>query len=147
MKKDINQKWFFDHTPDKVWDYLTDPKLIAEWLMESDFQPVVGHEFKFTGSGDNCIYDGIAYCKVLDVDPFKHVSYSWRTGPGNGVITVHSVVSWTLTAKDNGTELELSHTGFTDIKDADAHREGWTQLGERFVNRLNEVYQNETTNT
>ena len=34
---------FLPHPPSKVWRALTEPDLIATWLMENDFQPVVGH--------------------------------------------------------------------------------------------------------
>ena len=35
------------HPPEKVWRALTQGPLIKEWLMENDFQPVVGHRFNF----------------------------------------------------------------------------------------------------
>ncbi len=33
------------HPPEKIWRALTEGPLIKEWLMENDFQPVVGHAF------------------------------------------------------------------------------------------------------
>jgi len=35
------------HPPEKVWRALTQGPLIEEWLMQNDFQPVVGHQFNF----------------------------------------------------------------------------------------------------
>jgi uncharacterized protein YndB with AHSA1/START domain len=35
----------FAHSPEKIWRALTQPHLIAEWLMKNDFRPVVGHGF------------------------------------------------------------------------------------------------------
>jgi uncharacterized protein YndB with AHSA1/START domain len=35
------------HPPERVWRALTRGVLIEEWLMEKDFQPVVGHRFNF----------------------------------------------------------------------------------------------------
>jgi uncharacterized protein YndB with AHSA1/START domain len=35
------------HPPEKIWRALTKRELIAEWLMNNDFQPVVGHTFTF----------------------------------------------------------------------------------------------------
>ena len=35
------------HPPDKIWRALTQPHLIEEWLMKTDFQPVVDHRFNF----------------------------------------------------------------------------------------------------
>ena len=34
------------HPPEKLWRALTQPHLIAEWLMKNDFQPVIGHRFR-----------------------------------------------------------------------------------------------------
>jgi uncharacterized protein YndB with AHSA1/START domain len=30
---------FFPHPPEKVWRALTDPELLASWLMPNDFEP------------------------------------------------------------------------------------------------------------
>ena len=35
------------HPVGKVWRALTQGALIKEWLMDNDFQPEVGHKFKF----------------------------------------------------------------------------------------------------
>jgi uncharacterized protein YndB with AHSA1/START domain len=35
------------HPLEKVWRALTQGSLIKEWLMDNDFQPVVGHRFSF----------------------------------------------------------------------------------------------------
>lgn len=32
-----------------VWKALTTPELMSQWLMETDFQPEVGREFKLKG--------------------------------------------------------------------------------------------------
>jgi uncharacterized protein YndB with AHSA1/START domain len=35
------------YPPAKVWRAHTESSLMAEWLLENDFQPVVGHKFDF----------------------------------------------------------------------------------------------------
>jgi uncharacterized protein YndB with AHSA1/START domain len=58
----------------------------------------------------------------------EKLSYTWKGGPGNGVITLDSIVTWTLTDKDNGTELHLEHTGFKEVNNImmfTAMNEGW----------------------
>ena len=62
----------------------------------------------------NYDFDGNIYCVVLEVIPNKKLSYSWKGGPGDGRITLDSVVEWTLHEKDNGTELHLVHSGFKE---------------------------------
>lgn len=39
----------FAHPPEKLWRALTQPHLIADWLMKNDFMPVVGHRFNLRG--------------------------------------------------------------------------------------------------
>src|SRR5581483_4349292 len=35
------------HPPEKIWRALTQPHLIEEWLMKTDFKPTVGQSFNF----------------------------------------------------------------------------------------------------
>jgi uncharacterized protein YndB with AHSA1/START domain len=113
MKRSINHQFSFAHPPEKVWDYLTKPELMAQWLMKNDFQPIVGYDFQFrTGPIPSLDFDGICYCKVLEVVPFKRLSYSWKCGPGEGKITLESVVIWKLQPTEKGTDLFLEHSGF-----------------------------------
>jgi len=111
MAKIIKHELFFPKPPEVVWEYLTQPELIALWLMPNDFLPVLGHEFQFTTKPmPDLDLDGIFYCKVLEIIPFKKLSYSWKFGPGNGVLH-DSVVNWILNESNNGTELQLVHRG------------------------------------
>ncbi|OCX51199.1 hypothetical protein BEL04_21070 [Mucilaginibacter sp. PPCGB 2223] len=112
MAKIIQHQIFYPNPVTDVWEYLTVSELIAQWLMPTDFKPVVGHEFQFKpGCMDGCDFDGTFYCKVLEVTPYKTLSYSWNFKSLSGKLNT-SVVNWTLTEKDNGTELLLVHRGF-----------------------------------
>jgi len=129
MAKSIQHKLFFSYPPEVVWEYLTKTELLALWLMECDIQPVVGHDFQFRTKPIPALnFDGNIYCKVLEVISPKKLSYSWKGGPGKGQVTFDSIVVWTLHQKDNGTELSLDHSGFTDLTDINmynAMNEGW----------------------
>ena len=128
MQKDIRHTWFFEHAPEKVWEYITDAALVAQWLMPNDMLPVVGHKFTFTTKPlPHMNFDGIAHCEILIATPPKLFAYSWKGGPGNGEISLDSVVTWELTPKENGTELVLLHSGFTDENEIifTAMNEGW----------------------
>lgn len=134
MEKEIRQTWFFQQSPEEVWDYLTKPELLAQWLMETDFQPIVGHKFRFVCSVVNT-------CEVLEVKPCKKLSYSWQT---NSVVSgnlFNSKVVWTLIPKDGGTELQLVHNGFMMLEDALAHEEGWIRCGNRIIQLSNPIKQ------
>ena len=67
-------------------------------------------------------------------NPPTTLSYSWNCGPGNGLINLESVVTWTLEAKDKGTEVFLDHRGFEKAENLDMYHglmHGWL---EKFTN-------------
>jgi uncharacterized protein YndB with AHSA1/START domain len=150
MNNIIEYTWFFHQPPETVWKYLTHSKLMAQWLMENDFQPVVGHHFMFRAQPYPPIgFDGNVFCQVLDIIPEKKLSYSWKFGPKPGEILVDSVVTWTLVSKNQGTELKLEHRGFTGTKDMPAYHimnEGWKKNIEERMKKLIEKSQIHETN-
>ena len=88
------------YPPEKVWRALTQPHLIAEWLMKNDFKPVVGHSFNLRADW------GAVECQVQTVEPNKTLSYTW------GSYGLESVVTWTLTPASTGTRLRMEQLGF-----------------------------------
>jgi uncharacterized protein YndB with AHSA1/START domain len=88
------------HPPEKIWRALTQPHLIEEWLMKTDFEPVVDRKFSLTGDW------GAVDCKVLKIQPMTALSYSWAA---HGL---ESVVTWTLTPTSKGTTLRMEQSGF-----------------------------------
>jgi uncharacterized protein YndB with AHSA1/START domain len=137
MTRTIKHNIFYSHKPEVVWEYLTKPELIEQWLMKNDFQPQVGSEFQFkTKPLPNFEFDGIIYCKVLELIPCKKLSYSWKGGPREGVINMDSIVTFTLKEVDNGTELFLEHSGLIDnVNIYSAMSEGWLKN----ITRINEL--------
>jgi uncharacterized protein YndB with AHSA1/START domain len=95
----------FPHPPQKLWRALTENPLIAQWLMNNDFEPSVGHKFQFRADPVPN-WDGIIDCEVLIVEPLKQLSYTW------GALGLGSVVLWTLTPTPSGTHLRMEHSGF-----------------------------------
>jgi len=87
-------------SPEKIWRALTQPHLIAEWLMKNDFKPAVDHRFQFRGDW------GAADCRVLTVEPNRTLSYTWDA------MGLESVVTWTLTPTGTGTHLRMEQAGF-----------------------------------
>jgi uncharacterized protein YndB with AHSA1/START domain len=129
MTSIVKHQYFFPQAPEMVWEYLTRADLMELWLMPNNFEPIPGFEFQFRIKPvPQLDFDGTVYCKVLEIVPHQKLSYSWKSGPGNGKIDLDSIVVWTLVPKDNGTELLLEHTGFKEIEDFkmySAVNEGW----------------------
>ena len=104
--------------PEKIWRALTQPHLIAEWLMKCDFKPVVDHRFNFRADW------GSVDCQVLTVEPNRTLSYTWA---GHGLA---SVVTWTLTPTGKGTHLRMEQSGFRPDQKQAYHgaRAGWPRF-------------------
>jgi uncharacterized protein YndB with AHSA1/START domain len=105
----IETDLFLPHSPERVWNALTDPSLLAQWLMPNDFEPVVGHRFTFTTQPVPAPkFEGIIHCEVLTLDPPRTMSISWKGG------NLDTTVTWRLAPEGIGTRLLLSHDGFDD---------------------------------
>jgi uncharacterized protein YndB with AHSA1/START domain len=109
------------HPPEKIWRALTQPHLIAEWLMQNAFKPVVGHRFDLRADW------GSVDCEVLTVEPHTTLAYTWGDGD------LDSVVTWRLTPTRAGTHLRMEQSGFRTDQPRyyGGARAGWPQLFEK----------------
>jgi uncharacterized protein YndB with AHSA1/START domain len=113
------------HPPEKLWRALTQPHLIAEWLMKNDFTPVVGHRFNLRGE-----WGGVLDCEVLVVEPNKELAYTWNHAHDDPAFSLQSVVTFTLTPTLGGTRLRVEQAGFRpDQRQAfGGANAGWQQM-------------------
>tara|TARA_B100000614_G_C14414569_1_gene439310 strand:- start:15 stop:449 length:435 start_codon:yes stop_codon:yes gene_type:complete len=142
MQREIINAWIYEQSPKEVWEYLTQSDLLAVWLMPNDFRPILGYEFCFTTNPIPSLdLDGIFHCKVLEIIPFKKLSYSWKGGPGNGIFTLDTICEWTLEPYGNGTKLHLKHSGFKDenFELYTGMTNGWQKNIEKMVNHINKT--------
>jgi len=143
LERHIRHEFIFSQPPEEVWVYLTDPELLATWLMPNDFKPTVGHRFQFkTVPKLNLKFNGDIYCEVLEIVPFKKLVYSWKGGLSKDNPSLDSVVAWTLTRTPNGgTTLLLEHTGFRGLKNSltwFVMNIGWAKIGKRMAVHINQ---------
>jgi uncharacterized protein YndB with AHSA1/START domain len=122
----------FTHPPERLWRALTQPHLIAEWLMENDFQPILGHRFTLRGS-----WGGTLTCEVLAIEPHRHLAYSWNHAHPDPAFDLRSTVTFTLTPTGTGCRLRMEQSGFRpEQKQAFAGaRAGWPN----FLAKLNQA--------
>jgi uncharacterized protein YndB with AHSA1/START domain len=118
------------YPPEKIWRALTQPHLLEDWLMKTDFKPVVGHHFNLRRNPQpdvNIVVD----CRVLVVEPNKTLSYTWAA------FDLESVVTFTLTPTSTGTHLRMEQSGFRpDQRQAyGGARAGW----QKFLSGLEQV--------
>lgn len=111
--------------PEKLWRALTQPHLMGEWLMKSDFKPVVGHSFNLHGE-----WGGVLDCEVLVVETNRRLAYTWNFPHDDPAYNLESVVTFTLTPTSTGTRLRVEQVGFRpDQKQASGGaRAGWEQF-------------------
>ena len=106
----------FAHPPEKIWRALTQPELLADWLMQSDFRLEVGHAFSFSAEW------GEIDCLVAEIEVQRTLSYTWSA------FDVATVVTFTLEPTAKGTLLRMEQRGFLpDQKQAlGGAKGGWT---------------------
>jgi uncharacterized protein YndB with AHSA1/START domain len=97
----------FPHPPEKLWRALTQPHLIAEWLMPNDFAPEVGHHFQMKGE-----WGGTLECEVLEIEPHETLAYRWDFPSDNPAHDVRTVLTFTLSPAGSGTHLRVEQAGF-----------------------------------
>jgi uncharacterized protein YndB with AHSA1/START domain len=118
------------HPPEKIWRALTQGPLLKEWLLDNDFQPVVGHKFNFRAP-PMPNWNGLIDSEVLVVEPNKTLSYSWNS------LGLVSIVVWTLLATSSGTLLRMEQSGFRP--DQEAAYQGATYGWRKFMGGLEKV--------
>jgi uncharacterized protein YndB with AHSA1/START domain len=122
----ISMEFELPHPPSKIWRALTEPELLAKWLMPTDMEPVVGKNFTFK-TQPMPGWDGTLSCQVKEMELHKQLCYSWR---GGGIDTV---VTWSLapTAK-GGTLLRLEQSGFRpdkgEVRFFEGAKMGWQYM-------------------
>lgn len=123
------------HPPEKVWRALTESSLIAEWLMQNDFQARPGATFTFRAKPMGT-WNGIVHCEVTTFDPPRRLVYTWKGGTVQNAAygsALDSVVEWTLTPVTGGTRLRMEHSGFRPQNDSayTTMSGGWPKVLER----------------
>jgi uncharacterized protein YndB with AHSA1/START domain len=120
----------FPHPPEKLWRALTESPLLAQWLMQNDFEPVVGRRFQFRADPVPN-WNGVVDCEVQIVEPLQRLAYSW------GSMGMGSVVLWTLTPAEGGTLVRMEQSGFGAEQQAayKGAQYGW----QRFLDGLERV--------
>ncbi|SFS64150.1 SRPBCC domain-containing protein [Paenibacillus sp. BC26] len=119
MSFTLNLDYQYTATIEKVWSALTDPTKLAKWVMENDFQPVVGHRFQFRQKPTE-YWDGIVEGEVLIVDEPSTLSYTWGTGQEQHTVT------WTLQELGDGkVNLHLEQTGISNEQALNGAKYGW----------------------
>ena len=128
----ISFEFDLHHAPAKVWRALTDPALLAEWLLpviDLKLEPGAAFTLKTQPQPG---WDGTVNCRFLEIEARRKLSYTWSV-PG-----MDTVVTFTLTPTASGTRLSLVQSGFKENqkKEFGGARYGWKMMGGKLVDLL-----------
>ena len=128
--KSIVVERLMPHSPAKIWRALTESALMAELLMQNDFQPIVGHRFNFRATPIPGAWNGVSDCEVLAVEPCSRLAWRQQASGEQKADGLDSVVTWTLTQVEGGTLVRMEQSGFRP-KDEMGYRMmsgGWPRI-------------------
>lgn len=93
---------------EKVWEYLTQPELLAKWFHAPKSPIAEGQKLEMFGadSGDKMIWGDVRTARAPE-----YLEYTFSVGPMGDAV---SVVKWTLETIDAGTKLTLEHEGMPE---------------------------------
>ena len=121
------------HAPEKVWRALTDPALLADWLLPVvDLKLERGAAFTFK-TQPYPGWDGSVNCRLVEIEPHRKLSYTWVVGD-----MLDTVVTFALTPTASGTRLSHVQSGFKpdQKKNFAGARYGWKMMGAKLVELL-----------
>ena len=101
----IEKSLFLKASPERVWAFLTDKTLLAEWFHPAEHDLTDGKDYALLSKDGSTLCSGT----VTEMTPHTRLAYSFTAGPMGGLMTE---VTWTLTEVEGGTHLALRHEGF-----------------------------------
>jgi len=133
----ISFEFELHHEPEKVWRALTDPALLAEWLLPVvglNLEPGAAFAFKAQPQPG---WDGLVNCRFLEIEADRKLSYRWAVGD----MDIDTVVTFTLAPTASGTRLSLVQSGFKPDQKQNfgGARYGWKLMGGKLVDLLAKI--------
>jgi uncharacterized protein YndB with AHSA1/START domain len=129
MTEVIERRLHVDAPIERVWQVITDPAYVAQWLgdtAEIDLRPGGAAVFGWSGD-DECAGDFRAV--VERVEPPREFAFRWNRDPGlpAGTDAVSTLVSFSLSPAGAGTDLRLVESGFAEDVHRKGNEQGWDE--------------------
>jgi uncharacterized protein YndB with AHSA1/START domain len=108
-----------DATPERIFEYLVTPEGMTSWMGQwAELAPTPGGAFSVDIQGYPIRGEYLA------VEPHHHVAVSWGMAGSDELPPGYSRVDVTLTPIDDGTRVDLVHSGLPDDR-LQGHATGW----------------------
>jgi len=92
-----------------AWGYLTEADKLAKWFHAPKQDLADGQDYALFGAESG---DKVCWGKVLKMDPYHALAYSFAVKPFPGMETE---VYWTLDEIEGGTRITMRHTGLENL--------------------------------
>jgi uncharacterized protein YndB with AHSA1/START domain len=116
----INAEVLIDASPERVFEYLTRPEAIVQWMGEyALLEPVPDGRFELNVKGT------LIRGRYLEVDPPHRLLISWGYAGSEHLPPGASTVELQLTADGDGTRVVLEHRDLPE-QETQNHASGWT---------------------
>lgn len=117
MKEPIIRDILIHVTPSKVWEHLTTPELMMQWMGDPEMTLEVITDWKV---GNSFIIKGFHHVPfenkgtILQLEPEKVFEYEYLSSMSNleDVPENYTTISFYLTSKEGGTELKVEARNF-----------------------------------
>ncbi len=130
LRNGIHFERVFSHSPERVWQALTDPNALSQWLLPTTFKPKRGHRFHFTRASEKGVRVKVR-CQVVELEAPRRLAYTWQADDEQQTPTL---VTWTLEAVEEGTRLRLEHIGLETSRANSGGNNHFVSIN--FANRL-----------
>ena len=124
----------------RVWEFLTDPRLLPRWYPGASLEPHVGAAATFD-CGAEAPYHGV----VDVVDPPRRLAWRWCLEAGSSVgVGPTTRVEITLSAQGEQTHVRIVESGFAALgpdvraRCQPGNDEGWVMLLDELANQVAE---------
>lgn len=106
---------------ERVWAYLTEPKLLAKWFSEGSVSDSVGGDVRFEMGASG---------RITVFQPPHVFEYTWNEEEAACGPVVEALVRWELAEDGNRVRLTLTHSRLPE-NELIAHGAGWHMFLER----------------
>jgi uncharacterized protein YndB with AHSA1/START domain len=100
---------------ERVWAFLTDPKLLAQWFSDGIVADRVGGEVRFEMGAEG---------RITAYEPPRLLEYTWNEPDLSRGAILDTLVRWELAEAGNRVRLTLTHKRLSEAE-AVAHSAGW----------------------